>query len=92
LTGNWQAHKAQRQGQNLSVIPEGIPILLQVDPSLELDVLRAKFAFEIVAELEEGYVIVASEDIQLGLFLQMVQAFSVQVHGFRNRGLSSQTV
>jgi hypothetical protein len=81
LTGNWQARKAERQGQNLPVIPEGIPILLQVDPSLELDVLRAKFAFEIVAELEEGYVIVASEDIQLGSFLQMVQAFSVQVHG-----------
>ncbi len=81
LTGNWQERKAQRQGHNLPVIPEGIPILLQVDPSLELDVLREKFAFEIVAEQEEGYVIVASEDIQLAAFLQMVQAFAVQVHG-----------
>ena len=40
LTGNWQARKDQRQGQNLPVIPEGIPILLQVDPNIDLDVLR----------------------------------------------------
>ena len=31
------------------------PDSLQVDPGLELDVLREKFAFEIVAEQEEGY-------------------------------------
>jgi len=67
--------------ENLPVIPEGIPILLQVDPSLELDVLRDKFDFEIVAEQEEGYVIVAAEDIELTPFLAMVNEFAVQVHG-----------
>jgi hypothetical protein len=46
-----------------------------------LDVLREKFAFEIVAEQEEGYVIVASEDIELTPFLAMVNEFAVQVHG-----------
>jgi len=75
---NWQARKAQRQGQDLPVIPEGVPILLQVDPSLDLDVLREKYAFEIVAEQEDGYVIVASEDIQLAPFVQMVNDFAVQ--------------
>ena len=63
------------------VIPQGIPILLQVDPGLELDALRDKFEFEIVAEQEEGYVIVATEDIQLTPFLEMVNGFAVQVHG-----------
>lgn len=81
LTANWEQRKAQRQEQALPVIPQGIPILLQVDPSLDLDVLREKFAFEIVAEQEEGYVIVASEDIDLGSFLAMVNGFAVQVHG-----------
>jgi len=81
LTANWQERKAQRQDQDLPVIPQGIPILLQVDPSLDLDVLRDKYAFEIVAEQEEGYVIVASEDIDLTSFLQMVNAFAVQIHG-----------
>jgi hypothetical protein len=81
LTTNWQQRQAQRQDQDLPVIPAGIPILLQVDPSLELDVLRDKFAFEIVAEQEEGYVIVASEDIDLAPFLEMVNGFAVKIHG-----------
>lgn len=81
LSANWHAIKSQRERQNLPVIPEGVPVLLKVDPGLELDVLREKFEFEIVAEQEEGYVIVASRDIQLGPFVAMVNAFSVQVHG-----------
>jgi len=81
LSTNWQERRALRQGQDLPVIPEGIPILLQVDPSLDLDVLREKFAFEIVAEQEEGFVIVASQDIEIAPFLAMVNGFAVQVHG-----------
>ncbi|KWK50030.1 protease [Burkholderia stagnalis] len=83
LSANWQARKAQRQaaGESLPDIPAGIPILLQIDTGLDLDVLRAKFEFEIVAEQEEGYVIVASEDIQLAAFRAMVQGFAVTVHG-----------
>jgi hypothetical protein len=55
--------------------------LLQVDPSLDLDVLRERFSFEIVAEQDEGFVIVASEDIDLTRFVAMVREFSVEVHG-----------
>lgn len=80
---NWQARKAQRQAsaQPLPDIPAGIPILLKVDTSLDLDVLRKKFKFEIVAEQEEGYVIVASEDIQLTQFRAMAQGFATTVRG-----------
>ncbi len=81
LTANWQARKAQRQEQEGPMIPEGIPILLQVDPNFNLDELREKFLFEIVAEQEEGYVLVASEDIEITLFLKMVREFSDTVHG-----------
>jgi hypothetical protein len=83
LSANWQARKATRQasGQALPEIPAGIPILLRIDTGLDLDILRAKFQFEIVAEQEEGYVIVASEDIQLAAFRSMVQGFAVTVRG-----------
>ncbi len=81
LSASWQERKAQSQEQGVPVIPQGIPILLQVDPSLDLDVLREKFSFEIVAEQEEGYVIVAAEDIQLTPFLAMVNEFAVQIRG-----------
>jgi hypothetical protein len=81
LSANWQERRAQREGQTLPIIPQDIPILLLVDPGLDLDVLREKFSFEIVAEQEEGYVIVASEDIQITSFLAMLEGFSVQVRG-----------
>lgn len=83
FSANWQARKAERQavGEALPEIPSGVPILLQVDPGLDLDALREKFAFEIVAEQEEGYVIVASEDIQIAPFRAMLQGFAVTVHG-----------
>jgi len=83
LSANWQARKVQRQaaGQALPDIPAGVPILLQIDLGLDLDVLRDKFEFEIVAEQEDGYVIVASADIQLAAFRSLVKGFAVTVRG-----------
>ncbi|CAN5407337.1 hypothetical protein BH09SUM1_BH09SUM1_11950 [soil metagenome] len=81
LTTAWREEDVKRQAQNLPVLPAGKPILVQVDPGLDLDVLRGKFDFEIVAEQEEGFVLVASEDIDLTEFTQMVANFAVPVHG-----------
>jgi len=81
VTVAWRERQAEREQHALPVIPHGVPILVQVDPGLELDALRDKFAFEIVAEQEEGYVIVASEDIDLAAFVEMVNEFAVQIHG-----------
>ena len=81
LSANWHERNAQRQRDGLPVMPTGVPILLQVDPGLDLDALREKYSFEIVAEQDEGFVIVASQDIELGPFLAMLDGFSVAVHG-----------
>ncbi|MDD1484082.1 S8 family peptidase [Burkholderia thailandensis] len=81
LSENWRERRTERDAQELPVLPNGIPILLKVDTGLDLDVLREKFSFEIVAEQEEGYVIVASEDIDAALFLAMIDGFAVAVHG-----------
>ena len=81
LKTNWEAIKAQIAQEGVPIIPQGIPILLRVDPRLDLNVLREKFEFEIVAEQEEGYVIVAAEDIELTRFVRMVNEFAVQIHG-----------
>jgi Subtilase family len=88
FTDGWRERHADRhqdvEGQAPPVLPGGVPILLQVDPFFDLDVLREKFDFEIVAEQEEGFVIVASEDINLERFVAMVNAFSVHVRGSAN--------
>lgn len=81
LAENWRERRTGRDAQALPVLPNGIPILLKIDTGLDLDVLREKFSFEIVAEQEEGYVIVASEDIDAALFLAMIDGFAVAVHG-----------
>jgi hypothetical protein len=81
LKTNWETIKTQSAEQGVPIIPQGIPILLKIDPQLDLDVLREKFEFEIVAEQEEGYVIVAAEDIELTPFIQMVNEFAVEIHG-----------
>lgn len=83
LTANWAERQTRRQseGDSLPAIPAGIPILLQVDPNLDVDDLRRAFGFEIVSEQEDGYVIVAAEDISLAGFRQKIDAFEHKVHG-----------
>jgi hypothetical protein len=81
LGRTWRERQSERQQENLPAIPEGVPFLLQIDPNLDLDELRRKFAFEIVSEDEQGYVIVAAEDIDLELFLEQVEGFAGEVYG-----------
>jgi hypothetical protein len=81
LGRTWREQQAAREQDNLPTIPEGVPFLLQVDPDLDLDELRRKFAFEIVSEDEQGFVIVAAEDIDLDSFLEMVDGFAGEVYG-----------
>jgi hypothetical protein len=58
-----------------------MPLLLKIDTNLDLDALREKFAFEIVSEQEDGFVIVASENILLAEFLSMAREFASQNYG-----------
>lgn len=63
------------------MLPAGKPILVEVDPGLDLHELRKAFDFEIVAEQEEGFVLVATADVDLSKFTEMVRAFAVQIRG-----------
>src|SRR5262245_32609467 len=64
----WRARQEQRDEQGLPETGAGIPLLLKIDPTLDIDALRATFEFEIISEEEDGFVIVASEDISLSFF------------------------
>ncbi len=72
----WRKTQVARREQDAPEVEAGIPLVLQVDTSLDLDDLRRQFAFEVVAEEEDGYVIVASEDVDLALFRQKVKDFA----------------
>jgi hypothetical protein len=80
-SGSWQARQVQRAQDHLPVAPAGMPVLLQVDTGLDLDILREKFGFEIVSEQEDGYVIVASADLHITELLTMINAFATDTYG-----------
>jgi len=84
IATNWQARQTQRIQDGLPMIEAGIPLLLKIDPSLDLDDLRHFFEFEIVSEQEDGFVIVASEDIALASFQQKLNDFVANITGSAN--------
>lgn len=65
-----------RKSEKLPELTAGIPLLLEVDPGLDIDKLRHHFNFEIVSEEEGGFVIVASSDIDLSEFLDAIDGFA----------------
>ena len=80
-TGAWKARQTLRERDDLPVAPAGMPVLLKVDPNLDLDLLREKFGFEIVSEQEDGFVIVASGDLDLAKLVEMIDDFATDTRG-----------
>ena len=81
VTGNWVAQRDARAAAGLPKIDKGIPLLLQIDPVLDIDDLRHYFGFEIISEQDDGFVIVASEDESLAYFQQKLNDFITSVEG-----------
>jgi len=83
VTSTWRSKQAAREQEGLPSI-SGIPLLLKVDTSLDLDDLRKQFVFEIVCEEEDGFVIVASDDIDLTMFQRKLTEFITGATGSAN--------
>lgn len=85
----WKAKQDAREVAGLPPVPPNVPVLLQVDPNLpDIDFLRSAFGFEIVSEQDDGFVIVASEDLDLGRLLSRIQQFW-DSQGAKSRGIAS---
>jgi hypothetical protein len=74
LSKFWNNRRNERQQQNLPTIEGGIPFLLQIDPSTDVNFLYG-LGFEIVCDLDDGFIVVAAEDADLNLFQQKVDDF-----------------
>tara|TARA_R110002049_G_scaffold263231_2_gene439434 strand:- start:3050 stop:5524 length:2475 start_codon:yes stop_codon:yes gene_type:complete len=77
VSTNWKAHQTDRAQKGLPIVETGIPLLLKIDTSLELDDLRKYFEFEIISEQDDGFVIVASEDVDLSFVQEKVNGFGL---------------
>jgi len=78
LSRFWLERTQERIGQGLPQIKSGIPILLEIDPNVNVEFLRG-LGFEIVAELQEGFIIVASDDFYLKLFHNKIDDFIANI-------------
>lgn len=81
VTSFWNGERQKREDNNLPPVGEGIPLLLQIDESYDVDSLRHYFQFEVVSEQDDGFVIVASEDRSLAFFQQKLSDFVGSITG-----------
>jgi hypothetical protein len=81
ISTNWKTQRDARAAAGLPKIDAGIPLLLQIDPVLDIDDLRHYFGFEIISEQDDGFVIVASEDESLAYFRQRLNEFVDSIKG-----------
>jgi hypothetical protein len=81
LNEYWQRVRAERAEAGSPPVPEEIPLLLKVDPSLNLDTLRTALEFELVSEQEDGFLIVAAKDANLEKLFDVIAKFSTETRG-----------
>lgn len=78
LSRFWRERRDERTQERLPAIEKGIPILVEVDPTTDIDFLRG-LGFEIVCEIEEGFIIVATDDVDLQRLNQKVDEFIANI-------------
>lgn len=74
LSTMWNARRNERKQQNLPNIEGGIPFLLQIDPATDVSFLYG-LGFEVVCDLDDGFIVVATDDADLNVFQQKVDDF-----------------
>ncbi|MGD9600076.1 MAG: hypothetical protein AB7P94_17305 [Steroidobacteraceae bacterium] len=84
LNQYWQRIRRDRQEIGAPELPPEIPILLKVDPGLDVEALTKYFDFEIVSEQEDGFILVASPDLDFVKFRSTVEKFQSSSSGGAN--------
>ena len=75
IISSWEAEREKRKEEGKPELPDAVSFILQVDPNLfNADALKS-FGIEVVADLEEGYIIGASADIRLSELRKKIQKF-----------------
>jgi len=75
IVSSWQENLEERRQDQKPELPEAVPLILQIDPiAFNAEELR-KFGIEVIAELEDGYIIGASADVQLTELQKKIEQF-----------------
>ena len=75
ITTNWHEEQEKRKEEGKPDLPDAVSFILQVDPdAFDADALKS-FGIEVVADLEEGYIIGASADTELSGLRKKIEQF-----------------
>ena len=76
----------ERKDQNLPQITGGVPFVLQIpdEDGTVMDFVAKKLNLEIVAEYDDGFLIVSTRDLDLQNILDLADAFTTSKHGSGN--------
>jgi hypothetical protein len=81
LVSDWQEERAQREEEKKPALPESIPLILQIDPKAFDPKDLKQYGIEVIAELEDGYIIGASVDLELTELQEKITLFINQQRG-----------
>jgi hypothetical protein len=75
ITSDWQGVLSERKKEQKPELPDAVPLILQIDPTaFDADELR-KYGIEVIAELEDGYILGASADSQFTNLRDKIEKF-----------------
>jgi Subtilase family len=81
IVSDWQDLVIERKKAQKPELPDAVPLILQIDPTaFDAEELR-KYGIEVIAELEDGYIIGASADPQCTDLQKKIEQFINQERG-----------
>ena len=81
IASDWQSSTKEREEQEKPELPEARRIILQVDPkAFDPEILKG-FGIEVIGDLEDGYIIGASADLELTELQQKIEKFLKEEKG-----------
>jgi Subtilase family len=81
IASDWQEQLVERKQEKKPELPDAIPLILQIDPNaFDAEELR-KYGIEVIAELEDGYILGASADPQFTDLQKKIEQFLNQERG-----------
>lgn len=86
-TTAWKSQVSQRATDGIPATSSHIPIVLEIDTEVDeaiLDFIRQHTSFEVVSELENGFLIVASPDQDLSELKRLIADFATTTIGSAN--------
>ncbi|MBD2011123.1 S8 family peptidase [Microcoleus vaginatus ZQ-A3] len=81
ITANWKDTEEKREEEEQPELPKSRRIILKIDPnSFDPESLKS-YGIELIAEIEDGYIIGASADLELSELRKKIGKFIREEHG-----------